>query len=1653
MQCQNGPTADNPGNIVKTMCTMATTNNSNMFHSSEPLSSNPTSNASNTMDPNALSFMSKLFPDMTSTLYSQTLLKGTIPSHASQTDLNNLTEDEKCINHFRPLGGDSVVPASLLPFGPFPFPNGISNLSFVPNPIVSGADSIPILSEPRNPNVLLNTNATSMASEAVKTHPGSPQLFSPAMLNNDLSLSQLDQTNSSVHGTKKLGVNSMTEIANLLQLSNMSNMPYPNFAAVDSPGKSKNLTFPGTQGQTQTIKTDEDFCELCQKHFCNKYYLRKHKADVHGIHTEPYSHSRRRESFNANAQKHCTTSQSTVLGLERPGSQISTGVGSNNATTKVSGSSKTNYSMDSDHFSSESGNPMVTSSGYTENGTSSNLLFPSLPVGANPMDYASVLKETFMLNALQSKIPTTVNQNQNTPGIVSSNTSPTSNSSGLPVPMNGMDSMLSAHYYMIALMSSLSPGMAHEIVNSVENTPPQMERNTMGEMFPHLSNAESNTGIREVQCDLCQKVFCNPYFLQVHKANQHNSTNESTREEPDNFAVGDLKRDDKNSATQRSDAGNDYGKLSDLDLQTYFIGQSTRVGGSVDRQSTSGSAAHSLNTTVKPDSKVTTTTTTSMAVTSNSLDVFKSSMVAAKLADRVTCEFCKKELCNKYFLRTHKIRVHGVSPKDVGGPPMRNPPVVTSATNAQHQQSSMSSVSALAHHNIGAMYPCFDPSTNTRLSSAHTIISPGSVGNGLNRTSSGSTSTEVSCPTKSEQSVPSGMFGTLPVALPPPHLANPLFGLPYWPMFSHSISDQNLSGSVTSNTSSAPTTTTCTDSGLSVTTTPSQQTTTASGEAQTLLPLGLNGPENLSATAVISCPICEHTIGPRLFLPSHLTTIHGLNPLDPAFFLNMLRAKVITAASNAHEVAFNGTDNPVEPKKTQSELPNCADSTMPTLVQEEMTDIFSKESGNSQTGVPKGVVISQESVRSLPNHFDGGQISPDQFIHSSPCDSAAAVAAAAAFSNFPINPIEAVVAAMTAASGGPWNATGQQQQQIGAQSGLAPILYQGPPSSVTLSSSCASPIVGMTGITGSNAGGGGGSGGGMIPSATSGMPRKSPNQMRVLCDICNKWICNKYFLRTHRANKHGITDNNFSSTPSMDGYKTNQLKIPGVRSQTSFRGKASIQSLDDLQAMPSPDTNESNSQGANTIRLSERPRSPKHSTQITMDTGSDMDKMESQEKFIQAWKAAYEAGPPTGRDGFGPAYPFPLPGQMPPFINPAMLLPGFPPGPVMAPFQSGLGPNPMIHPQLNYMLPLSHGLESSVSMGKSITSDNPRTQNGQIQSEQDESSDMLTKSMVQSASPIDEKHTDLKLHLPLNLSLKPSSTPLKKRHVKSTPDETGTRSSNGSKRFLILGHLRRAKRFCLHSVWRKQQNQAGKQLTRISSSLVPGGQSKRIGFKDGRQPSQTACATDQMLTTKTTNTYQANLIRQYNMNGGPNLLADSQMISGFDTILSCPLCPSINPIKFTALNPLLQHISLVHGGPGQPINPIPGTNDDRTGQNNSRFVFPTTQSDQTVQSNACPFQVQQLASNNNFSNSECKSHNFLTTDNKQQTELSGSVGLSESSFDSPESVTQSNATTTNNSTNNSTNSNTHLHSIPVSATLHRPVFIPVNSYTETLSTI
>ena len=47
-----------------------------------------------------------------------------------------------------------------------------------------------------------------------------------------------------------------------------------------------NSHVPNSGLNSSSSHSTEDFCEICQKQFCNKYYLKKHKFDVHGVSTD-----------------------------------------------------------------------------------------------------------------------------------------------------------------------------------------------------------------------------------------------------------------------------------------------------------------------------------------------------------------------------------------------------------------------------------------------------------------------------------------------------------------------------------------------------------------------------------------------------------------------------------------------------------------------------------------------------------------------------------------------------------------------------------------------------------------------------------------------------------------------------------------------------------------------------------------------------------------------------------------------------------------------------------------------------------------------------------------------------------------------------------------------------------------------------------------------------------------------------------------------------------------------------------------------------------------------------------------------------------------------------------------------------------------------
>jgi hypothetical protein len=117
----------------------------------------------------------------------------------------------------------------------------------------------------------------------------------------------------------------------------------------------------------------------------------------------------------------------------------------------------------------------------------------------------------------------------------------------------------------------------------------------------------------ETVCEICNKEFINKYTLQIHRLNAH----------------GISSRDSETASTP----------TSDIDKPVSLLPQPMPADhpSPLPPVSSSGGDIPTMPTMF-------------------------SSMIAAKLADRVLCDICNKEVCNKYFLKTHKMKMHGIPP-------------------------------------------------------------------------------------------------------------------------------------------------------------------------------------------------------------------------------------------------------------------------------------------------------------------------------------------------------------------------------------------------------------------------------------------------------------------------------------------------------------------------------------------------------------------------------------------------------------------------------------------------------------------------------------------------------------------------------------------------------------------------------------------------------------------------------------------------------------------------------------------------------------------------------------------------------------------------------------------------------------------------------
>lgn len=243
-----------------------------------------------------------------------------------------------------------------------------------------------------------------------------------------------------------------------------------------------------------------------------------------------------------------------------------------------------------------------------------------------------------------------------TPPQVSSSSSPLS----LPMtkPSQSPPSTMSSHASASssAIASSSSSSSVRSIVKPESIIP------SIGQ---EAQNVESSPAVPpgQVKCDLCPKVFFSQEYLTLHKANKHNRpqpmssiSNNHHNTQP---AVGNQSTGTGSNNVLYSESFCEYCNKSFCNK--YFLRtHMNKAHGKTLIIESSNHTANNNNTSYDDyEGAYGTENGTSNGHHGGEM-TNENTYFASKVVDRVVCDICNKQVCNKYFLRTHKQKVHGI---------------------------------------------------------------------------------------------------------------------------------------------------------------------------------------------------------------------------------------------------------------------------------------------------------------------------------------------------------------------------------------------------------------------------------------------------------------------------------------------------------------------------------------------------------------------------------------------------------------------------------------------------------------------------------------------------------------------------------------------------------------------------------------------------------------------------------------------------------------------------------------------------------------------------------------------------------------------------------------------------------------------------------
>ncbi|XP_040566540.1 uncharacterized protein [Lepeophtheirus salmonis] len=297
--------------------------------------------------------------------------------------------------------------------------------------------------------------------------------------------------------------------------------PFPPKSGLGSPGGA------GVPRSSQ-IFNPEAYCELCNKEFCNKYFLKTHKANKHGIYTDPLPNSSSGQSPSASEITNSSTS-SVMANNSTQHHHNSTSSSSNINSTNNNSSSNTKSLQFShhpppppSHHHPHSSHPHSSSSQQSTGSPFSGAFIAANMSGALRPPFMPLSPPSHSSPSPAGKMVDEGRGGPSSPGVRSNTSSSAAND-------NNGELRRSLESPLGRLPPSVGGGTGNGGSNGGSLNPllfggaskDHSDRIPAKSSFSQDKLRQMGVINADAFCEICCKEFCNKYFLRVHKLKKH----------------------------------------------------------------------------------------------------------------------------------------------------------------------------------------------------------------------------------------------------------------------------------------------------------------------------------------------------------------------------------------------------------------------------------------------------------------------------------------------------------------------------------------------------------------------------------------------------------------------------------------------------------------------------------------------------------------------------------------------------------------------------------------------------------------------------------------------------------------------------------------------------------------------------------------------------------------------------------------------------------------------------------------------------------------------------------------------------------------------------------------------------------------------------